>query len=193
MLKKLYWNFKDEIFRFNLHYSFLRRWPEPGGFWLRARAVSKRFESCGGNLTVNEGVRFRGIHRITAGKNLSIGVDAFIQASGGLTLGDNVVLGPGVKIWTTNHKFEDPSVPIREQGLAYEPVAIGDDVWLGANVFIYPGVQLPEGCVVAACSAVAKKRYPPYSILAGFPARVIGNRQQAKPEPAADSSEVGVS
>lgn len=187
-LKRIYWDLRDPIYRFNLGYGFLMRMGEPGGFALRRRVVGRRFASCGRGLVVNEGVRFRGIHRIRCGDDVSIGVDAFLQASGGLTLGDDVVIGPGVKIWTINHRFADTERPIREQGFDYDPVTIGDDCWLGADVFVFPGVQLPEGCVVSARSAVAKKRYPPYAILAGYPARVIGNRRQA-PAPVAGGGE----
>lgn len=180
-LKRFVWNWRDEIYRFNVYNGFLMRMSEPFGFRLRGKIIPRYFGACGDNITINEGVRFRGIHKIKAGDNLSIGVDAFLQASGGLTIGDHVVLGPGVKIWTINHRFAATDRPIREQGFDYDPVVIGNDVWLGANTFIFPGVNLPDGCVVSACSAVAKKRYPPYAILAGYPARVIGNRRQLEP------------
>ena len=61
----------------------------------------------------------------------------------------------------------------------------GRGCWLGADVFVMPGVDLPEGCVVAARSVVAKKAYPPFSILAGYPARVVGRRDV--PETAAQA------
>jgi acetyltransferase-like isoleucine patch superfamily enzyme len=61
-------------------------------------------------------------------------------------------------------------------------VVIGRDVWIGANAFVMPGVQLGDGCVVAAGAVVGAKKYPPYKILAGNPARVIGTRQTEQPE-----------
>jgi len=115
---------------------------------------------------------------------VEIGVDSFLQASGGLVLGDRVITGPGTQIWTINHVFDDHTRPIAEQGYERAPVVIGDDCWLGAGVFIMPGVELPEGCVVSAHSVVACKKYPPYAILAGHPARVIGRRDAQDQNPA---------
>ncbi len=105
-------------------------------------------------------------------------MDNFVQAAGGLTIGDYTLLGPGVKIWTTNHVFENPDELIRKQGAEYRSVSIGSDVWIGSNAFIMPGTELGDGCIVSAGSVVGAKKYPPYSILMGNPARVIGNRKK---------------
>jgi acetyltransferase-like isoleucine patch superfamily enzyme len=178
-IKLTYYALKDEIGRFNFFFYFIRNFPTEGGFYLRERYVSRRLRVAGENIRIHEGVRFRGVHKIEAGNDVEIGVDNFLQASAGLTLEDNVMLGPGVKIWTVNHRVEDPYVPIAKQGYDHDPVSLGRGVWLGANVFIMPGVHLPEGCVVSAGSVVGKKKYPPFSIIAGNPARVIGNRKKA--------------
>ncbi len=133
---------------------------------------------------------FAGIHNLSIGNRVNIAQDCFLQASGGLTLEDEVMLGPGVKIWTVNHKIDDVNVPILDQGHEAEEVVIGKGCWLAANVFIMPGVHLPEGCVVAANSVVAKKKYPPFSILAGFPARKIGTRlKEDAPSPEGSTPE----
>lgn len=178
-LKLLRWDWQDRIGRFNLLNSIWRRTPGRLGFAWRARYVPPYFAKAGKDIKIHEGVRFRGIHMIEAGDGVELGVDNFLQASGGLVLGDGAVLGPGVKIWTINHKFDDPTASVAHQGYDYQKVTIGPRCWLGADVFVMPGVTLPEGCVVAARSVVAKKQYPPFSILAGYPARVIGRRQEA--------------
>jgi maltose O-acetyltransferase len=145
----------------------------------------KYFAGCGSNVSIHQGVRFRGIHLLSIGNNVSVGVDNFIQASGKVTLEDHVMLGPGVKIWSINHKTEDINIPINQQGYEKKEVFLGEGVWLGANVIVLPGVTLPKGCVVSAGSVVGVKAYPEFAIIAGNPARVIGSRlgSEKKTEP----------
>ena len=181
-LKTLRWEWRDEIGRFNLMNSIWMRTPGRLGHLWRARHIPRRFAEAGRDIVIHEGVRFRGIHRIRCGDGVEIGVDNFLQASGGLVLGDRVMTGPGVRIWTVNHGFDDPERPIAEQGYEYAPVVIGHDCWLGAGVFVMPGVELPPGCVVSAHSVVARKTYPPYAVLAGHPARVVGRRKSVESE-----------
>jgi maltose O-acetyltransferase len=92
-----------------------------------------------------------------------------------------------VKVWSVNHRFDDPDQPWLLQGWELKPVVIEDDVWLGANVFIMPGVTIGKGAIVSAC-AVLSRSVPPYSLVAGNPARVVGWRKQppaaAAPPPA---------
>lgn len=180
-LKRLIWDLKDPIGRFNFNCYLIRNFPGQAGMEMRSRYIPRFFAETGVNVVINEGVRFRNVQKMKVGDDTEIGVENFFQAGGGITLGKRVMLGPGVKIWSVNHNFDDPDKPISEQGYTNDEVVIGDGCWLGANVFVFPGVQLPEGCVVSAGSVVAKKRYPAYSILAGYPARVIGNRRPSEP------------
>ena len=78
-------------------------------------------------------------------------------------------------IFTQNHNFGDRTKLIREQGATRKPVIIEDDVWIGARVILLPGVTMGRGSVVAA-GAVVTKSFPPFSIIGGVPARIIGNR-----------------
>jgi len=177
-LKLFYWDIKDEIGRFNYYNAILMHIPGNLGLELRRSIISRYFESCGHEVHILEGVKFRGVHKLRVGDNVRLGNDNFIQATGGVTLGNGVMLGPGVKIWSVNHKYDDLNIPIYEQGYEHEAVKIGDGVWLGANVFVLPGVTIPEGCVVSAGSVVHKKAYPPFSILVGNPCRVVGTRKK---------------
>ncbi len=176
-IKRVYWDLKDPIGRFNYLNAIWSRLPGRAGADLRQRKISSYFAAAGENLLIQEGVRFRGIHKLRVGDDCGLGSGSFLQASGGITLGDRVLLGPDVKIWSLNHVMVDTDKPIIEQGYEREEVVIGDDCWLGMSVIILPGVHLPQGCVVSAGSVVGKKSYPAWSILAGYPARVIGNRR----------------
>ena len=178
LLKYLYWDLKNPAYRVYYWSSLLSSVPGKFGREWRRRRIGSHFGRAGSNLRIHVGARFRGIENLRVGDNVDVGVDAFLQASGGITMGDNVMLGPGVKIWSVNYRFDDVSKPIFEQGVDLDPVTIGDNVWIGANVFVFPGVTIPDGCVVAACTVVSKKRYPPFTILAGNPCRVIGHRKR---------------
>lgn len=116
---------------------------------------------------LGEGVRI--------GRRSAIGVDCFIHGGGGVTIGDNVLLGPGVRIFSENHDFADPTVPIIEQGETPAPVCIGDDVWIGAGAVVLAGATIGHGAIVAA-GAVVRGAVAPFSIVAGVPARQVGLR-----------------
>jgi acetyltransferase-like isoleucine patch superfamily enzyme len=176
VLKLLYWELKDYYARFNLLSWLIRSVPGRAGFLLRSRLLGKYFASLGENVYIYPGVKIRGVHKLSIGNEVGLGEDVFIQAEGGVTIGNNVALGPRVMIWSMNHKIEGQS-PITDEHYEYKKVVIEDDVWIGANCFIMPGVTIQRGSIVSACSVVGVKAYPPYSIIAGHPARVIGNRQ----------------
>lgn len=125
------------------------------------------------------GVRFRNIQGISIGDNVFLGTDNFFQGAGGITIGNDVQLGPGVKIWSMNHKYQDIDILIRSQGYDLKAVHIGDDVWIGANVIILPGAKIGNGCVIAAGSVVTDKTIPEYTVVAGNPCRKIGTRERS--------------
>ena len=108
------------------------------------------------------------------GKNTKIGKRVFINAGcqfqdqGGISIGDDVLIGPQTIIATLNH---DPD-PDKRGGMFAKPVVIGDKAWLGARVTICPGVTIGDGAIVGA-GAVVTKNVPPRTVVAGVPAKVI--------------------
>ena len=91
---------------------------------------------------------------------------------GPVEIGNNVNLAQGITVTALNHNFSDANKRIDEQGVSTNPVTIEDDVWVGANAVILPGVTIGEHCVVAA-GAIVTKDVPPHSLVAGVPAKVI--------------------
>ena len=91
---------------------------------------------------------------------------------GPVTIGNHVNLAQGITITALNHNFEDPDKKIDEQGISTSAVTIEDDVWIGANAVVLPGVTIGNHSVVAA-GAVVTKDVPPHSLVAGVPAKVI--------------------
>lgn len=108
------------------------------------------------------------------GKHIKIGKGCFIQqcctffGRGGITLGENVFLGPKVNIITINH---DPD-PENRDATYGRPVVLEDRVWVGINATILPGVRIGYGAIVGANSVVTKD-VPPMTVVAGNPARII--------------------
>ncbi len=91
---------------------------------------------------------------------------------GPVTIGSHVNLAQGITVTALNHNFEDSSKRIDEQGVTTKPVIIGNDIWIGANAVLLPGVSIGDHAVVAA-GAVVTKDVPPHSLVAGVPAKII--------------------
>ena len=91
---------------------------------------------------------------------------------GPVTIGSHVNLAQGITVTALNHNFADSEKRIDEQGVSTTPVVIEDDVWIGANAVVLPGVRIGNHSVIAA-GAVVTKDVPPHSIVAGVPAKVI--------------------
>jgi acetyltransferase-like isoleucine patch superfamily enzyme len=91
---------------------------------------------------------------------------------GPVTIGSHVNLAQGITVTALNHNFEESSKRIDEQGVTTKPVIIGNDIWIGANAVLLPGVTIGDHSVVAA-GAVVTKDVPPHSLVAGVPAKII--------------------
>ena len=91
---------------------------------------------------------------------------------GPVTIGNHVNLAQGITVTALNHNFDDTDKRIDEQGVSTKAVTIGDDVWIGANAVILPGVTIGRHAVVAA-GAVVTKDVPDYCVVGGVPAKII--------------------
>jgi acetyltransferase-like isoleucine patch superfamily enzyme len=107
---------------------------------------------------------------ITIGKNVFINFDCTFLALGGITIEDDVLIGPKVSLITENH----PLNPEERKGLAGKPIFIKKNAWIGANATILPGVTIGENAVVAA-GAVVSKDVPDNTVVGGIPAKFIKN------------------
>ena len=112
---------------------------------------------------------------LTVGLNSNIGARANIGCVEQVTIGSDVLMGPGVSIYTSRHVADDPTIAIKWQGTESLPVRICDGAWIGGGCHILPGVTIGNGAVVAAGSVV-NEDVPPLAIVAGVPARVVKYR-----------------
>jgi maltose O-acetyltransferase len=106
---------------------------------------------------------------IYCGNNVYFNVNCVVLDGAKITIGSNVLFGPGVQLYAATHPLD--ATTRRTLELA-QPITIGDDCWLGGGVIICPGVTIGEGCVIGA-GAVVTKDVPPYSLAVGNPARVV--------------------
>ena len=97
------------------------------------------------------------------------------DAKGLIKIGNNVRIAPNVMIISANHVFDNPDIPICNQGMNIKPITIEDDVWVAGRVNIMAGVTIGKGSVIGAGSVVTKD-IPPYSVAVGAPAKVIKQR-----------------
>ena len=167
------------------YYGLARHLPastnRPGRFArpIRAAICRRLFARAGRDINVEQGAWFGAGSRIELGDRSGIGLDDRLY--GPVGIGNDVMMGPEVMIFTRNHLFDRLDLTIREQGsAAEEAVTIADDVWIGARAIILPGVTIARGAVVAA-GAVVTRDVPEYAIVGGNPARVIRLRTAHQP------------
>ena len=113
------------------------------------------------------------------GRHVYIGHNAtFLCQYTSVTIQDNVIIGPRLTLVENDHNFHIIGEYIIDSGLcnsSQNSITIESDTWIGANVTILKGVTIGRGSVVAACACVTKT-CPPYSIIGGVPAKIIGRR-----------------
>src|SRR4030043_17575 len=93
---------------------------------------------------------------ISLGSNCTVNSYAILYGHGGLWIGNDVRIAPQAMILTMNHIFDNPNMPIREQGIKALGVIIEDDVWVGAGAIILDGVTIGRGSVIGAGAGVTK-------------------------------------
>jgi acetyltransferase-like isoleucine patch superfamily enzyme len=109
------------------------------------------------------------------GDRSNIGAYSYIGCSGFIDVGDDVLMGPRVSLLAENHRFEDPALPIKAQGVERSFIRIEDNCWIGASATILAGVTVHSGAVIAA-GAVVTTDVPANAVVGGVPARVIKTR-----------------
>lgn len=153
--------------------------------WLKSLYLSTVFGArIGRRVVYYSGVWIFPGRNLVVGDDVDFAKDVIVTTSGGVTIGHRVLIGYRAQILSSNHRIPPEPQRIIEAGHEHHPVTIRDDVWIGANCMILPGVTIHEGAVVAAGSVVTKD-VPPYTIVGGVPAKVIRTREQPPPQVAA--------
>lgn len=169
------WSLKSKIF-YILYKMFAAWLPESRrmGFakklrgFFAGRIVAYR----GKNVNIEKQAYFTPALKI--GDNSGVGIRC--EVNGEVTIGNDVMMGPEVVIYTSSHAHDRIDIPMIEQGSEEtRPVTIGNDVWIGRRAMIMPGVNIGNGCIIGA-GAVVTKDVPDYCIVGGVPAKIVKRR-----------------
>lgn len=109
---------------------------------------------------------------IKIGNNVGLGEFSYLGGAGGLTIGDNTIIGQYLSCHPENHTFSDKDELIRFQETTRKGIKIGKNCWIGAKVTILDGVEIGDNCVIAAGSVVTKS-VPSNTVVGGVPAKIL--------------------
>ncbi|MBN2137451.1 MAG: hypothetical protein JW720_06570, partial [Sedimentisphaerales bacterium] len=116
---------------------------------IQARRISAlRFARKGANVTLLAPLQIAFPEKCSLGSHIHIGPGAVLYTQGGLTIDDGVVIGPNFTVYTANHRYEGAQAVPYDGKVFLEPVHIGENVWIGGNVIVVPGVTIGQGAVV---------------------------------------------
>lgn len=148
-------------------------------------ALSRKMNRIGDNVTIRRGtiIECTGVLRelgegLTIGNNVGISQNCFIQVRGEISIGSNVMFGPGVTIFSENHRHDELGAPMISQPTIRKGIRILDDVWIGGGAIILDGVTIGTGSIIAAGSVVTHD-VPSRGIVAGVPARILRLRGES--------------
>lgn len=119
---------------------------------------------------------------MSIGSGTWIGPNCFLHSAGGLTIGTNVGIGPGVQVVTSSRAEEGPTKPILHGSLLFAPVEIERDAFVGIGAIVMPGVRIGVGAHIGA-GAVVTRRIPEYKVAVGSPARIRRDRRGVSAAP----------
>ena len=147
-------------------------------------ALSKSGVTIGDNVSIlkNSIIECTGVIRnlgegLIIGSRVGIAQNCFIQVRGRVVIGNDVIFGPNVSIFSENHVFDDPGVPVSRQGETRKGVTIEDGAWIGTRAVILDGVTIGKNSIVAAGSLV-KQDVPADAVVGGVPAKVLRQRTE---------------
>jgi maltose O-acetyltransferase len=133
----------------------------------------------GGAIRIGRRVQLReGCEVWAVGGRIEIGENVFFNrfcsliARGGIEVGSDCLFGPNVGVYDHDHRFDDAARPIWAQAYRIEPVSIGSNVWIGANVVVTAGVRIGDRAVVAA-NSVGTTDVESGTMVAGVPAKLV--------------------
>ena len=164
-------------------YTLFAKWLPPSSYpiigglssRIRYQCCKRIFFFCGKRVNVERGASFGNGFKLSIGDDSGLG--RYCKVPSSITIGKDVMIAPNLYIVDVNHSFDDPTLPMRLQGIKKsKAVVIEDDVWIGRNVIIGAGRTIRKGSIIAA-GTVLIKDFPEYSIIGGNPSILIKMRR----------------
>lgn len=149
--------------------------PTTFGVLLRGAAFQMLSRRCRGFAWIQPHVVIVHADRIEVGRNFAVNSHTYLNGIGGLTIGDDVLIGSSVTISTGMHPIDGHAPAVIARQSIPRPIIIEDDVWIGAGVVLVPGIRLRKGSVIGA-NAVVTGDTEEYAVMVGAPARKIRSR-----------------
>jgi len=170
-------SFEDHrrLLRFFLRFHHFDRFGTHVAMGARVRFFGPVRMFIGSHSALFDDVIISGVGEVHIGDRSTIGHNSVLVSRERIQIGNDCMLAAFCYVLDVDHEFANPDRAIAEQGLRVKPVIVGNDVWVGAGSFILRGVTIGDGAVVAANSVVTED-VPPYTVVAGSPARVIKQR-----------------
>jgi maltose O-acetyltransferase len=128
-----------------------------------------------GIFWIQPGVTIVNLRKLKVGRNFGCNSGTYINAVGGVSMGDDVLLGSNVTVSSGKHEIEGRESSVFSRPVTPLEITFGNDVWIGSGATILPGIHVASGTVVGA-NAVVTKDTLPYSVMVGLPAKVIRYR-----------------
>jgi maltose O-acetyltransferase len=153
--------------------------PSFPGFLLRNLICFLFFKKKNGFIWIQPFVTLVNSNRISAGKNVGINSGTYINAIGGIELGDFVLIGSNVTISSGQHPIDGIHPTVFERPVVPKKIVIEEGVWIGAGAVIMPGITVRRGTVIGA-NAVVTKDTTEYSVMVGIPAKQIRDRKMSR-------------
>lgn len=144
----------------------------------REAEYRKGFKSIGQGVEMS-GIRCSSCARISIGHHVYFGEETTLVGRGGIEVQDHVIMGPEVLVMSSMHRWRDADWVPYDNVEWLKPVVVGRACWLGYRAIVLPGVRLGPGTIVGA-GAVVTKSFPAGAVVAGNPARQIGQRNLAQ-------------
>lgn len=164
-----------EIESFFIYFSSLI--PTKIGMVIRCVILKLFLKKSKGFQWIAPNVIFEHTKKISIGKNVGINSNTYINGVGEIEIGNNVLMGTSITITSGSHPIDNKKIPIFYRQVIPKKIIIEDDVWIGSNVCIMPGVKIRRGSVIGANSVVkTDSQLEEYTIYAGAPVRKIGIR-----------------
>lgn len=190
---------KIKILLFQCYIAVLTSIPTEIGIRLRYLAYKRLFKKTDGFFRIDTGVTILGFENISLGYNVTFMKNSYIYSHDGgildignnftinsnsqlgasfgkIVIGNDCAIAPNSILRASNHNFDNPSIPFREQGHTYGEIIIEDDVWISSNCVVTANTKIAKGSIIGAGSVVTKD-VDPYSIMGGVPAKLIRRRK----------------